>query len=66
MGVIFENVIEIALMHDSTHASSKQVVPKIEAKAEPNAKRKAKWGKQKKGKKSFIRYPSVVFEIMLR
>ena len=54
MGATFENLVEMAMMHDSTHASAKQVVSSIEAKGEPNAKRKGKWERKKKAKKSAI------------
>lgn len=32
MGATFKNLMEMAMMHDSTHASAKKAVPSIEAK----------------------------------
>ena len=43
MGATFEVLVEMALMHDSTHASSKLVVPKAKVEEKPNGKRKGPW-----------------------
>ena len=46
----FENLVEMALMHDGIEEDSKQAVVKSEGKSGPNAKRKRNWRNQKNGK----------------
>lgn len=52
MGATFENLVEMALMHDGIEEDSKQAVVKSEGKSGPNAKRKKNWKNQKNGKRN--------------
>ena len=54
IGATFDNLVEMALTHDCTHAGSKQVVAKEEAKPDSSARRKGNGKDKKKGKKTRI------------
>ena len=54
MGATFDNLVEMALTHDCTHADSKQEVAKEEEKPGSSAKRMGNGKDNKKGKRNRI------------